>query len=203
MGNDDLYWNQSTVGTLRKAQCHIKYCDIDIVLSYIVQSFLCSMESFLWINTYSLKKKNRRIESCYLLSSTLTLPQVRILGGGHWVMPAAWRVDPVAPRWPAHDPRKRRYGAPWLLPLEGDHHGRRVQLEPHAGLHALQHQPEPLPASSRAHVSERHFPFLASWLLCVSLIDQIDPIDQFSRNRHLAAIWDVQCSRWPGAVVLL
>lgn len=36
---------------------------------------------------------------------------------------------------------------------QSDHHGGRVQLQPHAGLHTLQHQPEPLPTSSRPHVS--------------------------------------------------
>lgn len=33
------------------------------------------------------------------------------------------------------------------------HNGGWVQLQPNAGVHALQHQPEPLPASPRAHVS--------------------------------------------------
>lgn len=36
---------------------------------------------------------------------------------------------------------------------QSDHHGGRVQLQPHAGLHTLQHQPEPLPTSSCPHVS--------------------------------------------------
>lgn len=38
---------------------------------------------------------------------------------------------------------------------QSDHHCGRVQLQPHTGLHALQHQPEPLPAPTRPHVSSR------------------------------------------------
>lgn len=44
---------------------------------------------------------------------------------------------------------KRRKDGSW----QSDHHGGRVQLQPHTGLHTLQHQPEPLPTSTRAHVS--------------------------------------------------
>ena len=58
---------------------------------------------------------------------------------------------------------KRRKDGSW----QSDHYGGRVQLQPHTGLHTLQHQPEPLPTSSRPHVSART---LAHWITCHELI---------------------------------
>lgn len=69
-----------------------------------------------------------------------------------------WRMNGVrlaaaaaaASRWTDHIscPHGGEHGS-W----KSDHRGGRVQLQPHTGLHTLQHQSEPLPASSRPHVS--------------------------------------------------
>lgn len=46
------------------------------------------------------------------------------------------------------------------------HNGGWVQLQPNAGVHSLQHQPEPLPASTRAYVSIPDLPACCVYLLC-------------------------------------
>ena len=58
---------------------------------------------------------------------------------------------------------KRRKDGSW----QSDHYGGRVQLQPHTGLHTLQHQPEPLPTTSCPHVSAHT---LALWITCHELI---------------------------------
>lgn len=74
-----------------------------------------------------------------------------------WASWAALKDDRCTARcWiPVNERRlmsKRRKDGSW----QSDHHGGRVQLQPHTGLHTLQHQPEPLPTSSCPHVSVTH-----------------------------------------------
>lgn len=65
---------------------------------------------------------------------------------------------------------KRRKDGSW----QSDHHGGWVQLQPDTGLHALQHQSEPLPTATRPHVSasvtRAHVP--AFWHTCRELEDK-------------------------------
>lgn len=73
-----------------------------------------------------------------------------LLGDFRWASRAALKDDRRAV--PVNERRlmsKRRKDGSW----QSDHRGGRVQLQPHAGLHTLQHQPEPLPTSTRPHVS--------------------------------------------------
>lgn len=193
--DDDLLWSKSH-RNVSETYCYIIFWDIDIVLWYCTAAFslTCSKNK-----TYLFSVTLYILDA--LLNPSLIIHSRPSLRSGFWAAGVEW--CPLR-------------GALNLLPPTD------LPMTPGSGVMARrgsthskvtitvdEYSSNPTQAFTHYNINQSRFqpPHVHMWVnvtscrqLCASLIDLID---QCSRSRHLAALWDVQCSRWPGGVVLL